>query len=241
MQAKKVIIIGASSGIGKALAEVYGANLCELGLAARRQHLLEQLHKTLNVPCTVKVMDVADTSSAVVGLTDLITSMDGVDVIIISAGIGLFNRHLDVAIEQQTIALNVSGFTALADTAFNYFAKRGSGCLAAISSVAAIRGSGRSPAYNASKAFMSNYLEGLRFKARLMKLPITITDIRPGFVATDLLKGQKLPWAASPQKAAKQIYAAIAARKKRAYVTRRWSLIAQLLKIAPDSICTKFG
>ena len=241
MQAKKVIIIGASSGIGKALAEVYAANHYELALAARRIDLLEQLQKALTVPCTVKAMDVADTASAMSGLSDLIVSLDGVDVIIISAGIGLFNRHLDFAIEQETIGVNITGFTALADTAFNYFAKRGSGCLAAISSVAAIRGSGRSPAYNASKAFMSNYLEGLRFKARLMQLPISIIDIRPGFVATDLLKGQKLPWVASPQKAAKQIYQAIAARKKRVYVTRRWGLIAQLLKIAPDGMCTKFG
>ena len=89
----------------------------------------------------------------------------------------------------------------------------------------------RDRAYNASKAFVSNYLDGLRQKVRRLQLPIAVTDVRPGFVATAMAQGQGLFWVASPEKAARQIAAAIRLRKKRVYVTRRWALIAALLRL----------
>jgi short-subunit dehydrogenase len=109
-----------------------------------------------------------------------------------------------------------------------------------ISSIAAIRGSGAAPAYAASKAFMSNYLEGLRIKAFKTGLPIVVTDIQPGFVDTAMAQGQGLFWVAPPNTAALQIYKAIERKAKHAYVTRRWSIIGWLLKALPDFLYYRF-
>ena len=86
---------------------------------------------------------------------------------------------------------------------------------------------------------MSNYLEGLSRKVAKERLPIAITDIQPGFVDTAIVKTDKIFWMASPQKAAEQIYTAIARKKRIAYITRRWILIAWLLKILPGYLYRK--
>jgi len=110
--------------------------------------------------------------------------------------------------------------------------------LVGISSIGAIRG-GAVPAYNASKAFVSNYLQGLRHVAAKQGHEITITEIQSGFVDTQMAKGSGLFWVASPSKAANQIYSAILRKRKHAYVTKRWRIIAYLLKILPDWIYHK--
>ena len=81
---------------------------------------------------------------------------------------------------------------------------------------------------------MSNYLEGLRIKAFQEKLSITITDIKPGFVDTDMAKGEGKFWVATPQRAAEQIYSAIKKQKQHAYITHRWRLIGWALKLMPN-------
>jgi short-subunit dehydrogenase len=124
----------------------------------------------------------------------------------------------------------------MANVAFKHFLEQSSGHLVGISSIAALRGSGATPAYNASKAFVSNYLEGLRQKASKLKLPITVTDIQPGLVDTAMAQGEGLFWIAPPEIAARQIFDTIKSRRKRAYITKRWRLIAWLLKAMPDRI-----
>jgi short-subunit dehydrogenase len=119
------------------------------------------------------------------------------------------------------------------------FLAQGYGHLAGISSIAALRGSWEAPAYNASKAFASNYLEGMHAKAVKSGKPIYVTDIQPGFVDTAMAQGEGLFWIASPQKAANQILEAIRKRKRHAYITRRWRLIGWILKLLPDFIYTK--
>lgn len=124
----------------------------------------------------------------------------------------------------------------MANVAFQHFLEKGSGHLVGISSIAALRGNRESPAYNASKAFESNYLEGLRQKVRKLRLQITITDIKPGFVKTAMAKGDGIFWAADADKAARQIYNAIRRRKSSAYITRRWRLVAWVMKLLPGFI-----
>ena len=92
------------------------------------------------------------------------------------------------------------------------------------------------PAYNATKAFQINYLEGLRQKASKLKMPITVTDIRPGFVNTNMAKGEGQFWVAPVGKAANQTFDAIKRKKKVAYISRRWRLVAILLKLIPGSL-----
>ena len=86
---------------------------------------------------------------------------------------------------------------------------------------------------------MSNYLEGLRQKASKSGIAITVTEIQPGFIDTAMAKGEGLFWVAPPEKAARQILKAITGKKKHAYITKRWRLIALLLKIIPDWVYNK--
>ncbi|MEQ8187087.1 MAG: SDR family NAD(P)-dependent oxidoreductase [Candidatus Eremiobacterota bacterium] len=237
---KKVIIIGATSGIGKELARIFSRNGYTVGIAGRRINLLEELKKELSGDVHSQYIDITDTDTAISSLEKLISDMNGTDMIIISSGTGHENPELEWSLEEDTIKTNVAGFTAMAGAAFRYFVKKGSGHLAAISSVAGIRGAGDGPAYNASKAFVSNYLEGLRHRSVKMKIPVTVTDIIPGFVDTAMAKGEGLFWVAPCEKAAIQIYMALEQKKNKVYITKRWALVGALLRIMPDFIYYKF-
>lgn len=234
--AKKTIIIGATSGIGKELAKVLSQNNYIVGLAGRRTHLLDELKEGLPNNSSIKYIDVAKSDEAMNQLNDLISEMGDVDLIVISSGVGFINNDLHWSNERETIDVNVSGFTAMANVAMHHFLLKGSGHLVGISSIAALRGNCDAPAYNASKAFVSNYMEGLRKKVTKLGLSITVTDIQPGFVDTAMAKGDGLFWVASPQKAAQQIYNAIESKKKHAYITKRWRLIGWLMKVMPEFI-----
>jgi len=169
-------------------------------------------------------------------LEELISEMGGVDLCIISSGVGFISPDLRWSLEKWVIDVNVTGFAAMANVAVHHFVQRGGGHLVGISSVAAVRGDGDAPSYNASKAFVSNYMEGLRKRVKRLNLPITVTDIQPGFVDTAMAAGDGLFWVAPPQKAARQIFDAIRRKKRHAYITRRWRLIGWLLKIMPGFI-----
>lgn len=232
---QKAIIIGASSGIGRELARVLHQNDYIVGLAGRRVELLSELQR--EIPDTyIKCIDVTKTKEAVEALEEFIMEMGGVDLVVISAGVGFINPDLNWEQERETIDTNILGFTAMANVAFKHFCKNGFGHIVGISSIAAIRGGSESPAYNASKAFVSNYLEGLRQKVSKLKSPITITDIQPGFVNTAMAKGEGLFWVSSSEKASRQIFRAIKNKKKHAYITKRWRIIAWLLKVMPDRL-----
>jgi short-subunit dehydrogenase len=231
---KKAIIIGASSGIGRELAKILSQDGYTLGLTARRVQLLEELKGELPGPVYCTYMDVSDPGTSMESLEQLIEEMGGTHLVVISAGTGFLNPELNWADEKKTIDTNISGFAATANIAYRYFEKSGRGHLVGISSVAAIRGGRQAPAYNASKAFLSSYLEGLRSRACKAGIPIAITEIRPGYVDTRMAQGEGLFWVASPRKAAEQIYAAIRGKVRLAYITRRWALIGFLLRIMPD-------
>jgi len=99
-----------------------------------------------------------------------------------------------------------------------------------------LTGSRQAPAYFASKAYQINYLEGLRQKAKDTKLPICVTDIRPGFVDTAMAAGENLFWVASVEKAANQIYKAIEHKRDVVYITKRWRIVGFLFWILPKFI-----
>ncbi|MBN2097689.1 MAG: SDR family NAD(P)-dependent oxidoreductase [Candidatus Omnitrophica bacterium] len=232
---KKAIVVGASSGIGRALAQVLAQNGYAVGLAARRFELLRQLQNELSSPTYAQRIDISQPDEAMVLLGELISKMGGMDLIVINSGINTRNFTLDWPGEIDTIKVNVSGFVAMANVALKHFLKQNSGHLVGVSSIAGLRGSAHCPSYNASKAFVSNYLEGLRH--RLRKHNIYVTDIRPGLVDTAMIKDNKLRfWVSRPEGAAEQIFQAIKKKKKLAYITRRWHFIAWLLKLLPDWI-----
>jgi short-subunit dehydrogenase len=233
---KRAIIVGASSGIGKELARLLAGDKFRVGISGRRLELLEELKSQNPASFVISNFDIRETEKSIAALEMLVSELGGLDLLIISSGTGDINPGLDFETEKNTIDTNVTGFTCVADWAFNYFRNQGHGHLVAISSLAGIRGSGVAPAYNATKAYQINYLEGLRQKARKSELPIYITDIRPGLVDTGMAKGDGLFWVMPVEKAARQIHKAITKRKRVATVTRRWRFVAMLLKIMPRSI-----
>lgn len=233
---KKAIIVGATSGIGKGLAKLLTDNGYKVGITGRRTNLLTELKNEKPDCYFIKSFDIADTNNISHQLEKLVNELGGLGLLIISSGTGNLNDNLDFEIEKQTIDTNISGFTAIADWAFNYFEKQKFGHLVAISSIAGLRGSRQSPAYNATKAYQINYLEGLRQKANKLKTEIIVTDIRPGFVDTDMAKGEGRFWVASVDKASRQILKTIKNKRKIVYITRRWRLIAILLKLLPRQI-----
>jgi short-subunit dehydrogenase len=233
---KKCIIIGATSGIGQALAEFLLLDDYMIGVSGRRENLLNAL-KEKNPDCVfVKRMDIQDISTIQNSCVELVSKLGGLDLMIISAGIGEENRNLNFDIEHDVIKTNVLGFTCLADWAMKYFKNQGYGHLVNISSIAGLRGNGLAPSYNATKAYQINYLEGLRINAKNLGSSITVTDVRPGFVDTAMAKGDGLFWVAPVEKAAQQILTAIKEKKEVVYVSRRWRVIGTLLKIIPFSI-----
>ena len=239
--ARRAIVIGASSGIGRALALRLAREGYVVGLTARRLPLLLELQAQIGPRAFVKPMDVADTARAMGLLEELIGEMDGVDLIVVSAGTGHLNPDLAWEPEAETLGVNVLGFAAMANVAYGHFVRRGAGHLVSISSIAALRGGGGAPAYNASKAFVSAYLDGLRHKLARLGSPVAITDIQPGFVRTAMAQGPHVFWAASPGKAAEQIWQAIRRRRKRVVITRRWRLIAWLMRLVPDGVYHRLG
>lgn len=227
------VIVGASSGIGEALARRLAAAGWRLGLAARRLPKLEALASELGAGTVISAIDVASPEQARVELASLLEALGGADLIVLSAGTGELNPDLQWRPDRLTIDVNVTGFAALAQLAIDHFLLRGRGHLVGISSVARFRGSGDAAAYSASKAFVSTYLDGLRDKVRASKLPITVTEACPGFVDTAMMKADKPFWVASPDRAAACIHSAIRRRAKHAYVTRRWALVGWALRLLP--------
>ena len=240
MDKKKVILIGASSGIGRQLARLYAQAGWIVGISGRRKEKLESLVEEFPDQIVMECFDVTGTGN-IESMKNLLQQTGGMDLLVYNSGYGDMSASLDWEIDRQTTAVNVNGFQEIVLFAFNYFMKQGQGQIAGISSIASIRGSSWAPAYNASKAFMSHYLEGLHIKAARLKKDIAITDIQPGYVKTDMAKGEGLFWMATVEKAAGQIFRAIGRKKRKAYITRRWWLVAQLLKSMPFYFYKKIG
>ena len=233
---QKVIIIGASSGMGRELAKVMAAHGYIVGIAAPQEELLTALRNEIpsrTYSCTLDVRN----DNACSKLNSLIAEMGGVDIVVICAGIGPQNPNLSFILDKQTIDVDVTGFCAMATTSMHHFIAQKHGHLVAISSIAGIRGNDAAPAYNASKAFISNYLQGLRKKIVHENLAIDITDIKPGFVDTVMANTYTKPfWMISAHKAAHYIFCGIVQKRKVVYVSPRWRLVAWALYLAPDWI-----
>lgn len=232
---RKIIIIGASSGIGKELVLLYAARGEQVAITGRREALLKDIQQQYPNRIIARPFDATAPDNRD-QLESLVAELGGLDLFIYNAGYGAVSKELDWFNERATTETNVHGFLALVHYVFTYFCLQGRGQIALISSVAALRGNSWAPAYSASKAFMSNYAEGLQMKAARMNKDIVITDIRPGFVNTKMSGGNQRFWMSSPQKAARQIMTAIDRKKRIAYITRRWWIIAQVMKLLPYTL-----
>lgn len=238
----KAIIIGATSGIGEAMIKELIDNGYEVGITGRRTELLTKIQQDYQNKGKVHIqtMDVCQFDQSRTDFLELINRMGGLDMVIINAGVGSYSQKWES--ELSIIQTNVAGFCAIAHAAFQYFAEQKKGHIVGISSVAAVVGGAKSPAYNASKAFISSYMNGLLQKSIRKALNIHVTDIRPGFVKTPMTEqNRKMIWVASSEKAAKQIMSAIKRKQKIAYITKRWWIAAFIMRNLPNSVLAKMG
>lgn len=240
MVQQKIIIVGASSGIGREIAIKYVVNGNKVGVTGRRENLLNELKEKYPEQIFTSCFDVMGNENQQ-KIQQLIHELGGLDLLIYNSGYGEPSKKLNFEIENTTTKTNVNGFVAIVSYAFNYFVQQGYGQIAITSSVAAVRGNSWTPAYSASKSFMSNYAEGLNIKAKRLKKDIIITDLRPGFINTKMAKGNRQFWIVPKEKAADQIINAIEKRKRVVYISKRWWLVAQIMKLLPYYIYRRIG
>lgn len=229
---KRAIIIGATSGIGQEVAHLLVQQGWYIGIAGRRENALQNMQQAYPGQIEIQCLDVTK-EDAVLHLNELISRLGGMDLFFLSSGVGYQNRNLEPEIELHTARTNVEGFTRMITAAFDYFKKTDGGHIAVISSIAGTKGLGVAPAYSATKRFQNTYIDALAQLSRMQHLNIRFTDIRPGFVATDLLRNGKYPMLMSADKVARHIVRALKRRKRVAIIDRRYRLLVFFWRMIP--------
>lgn len=234
---KKVIITGATSGIGRELAIQLAGKGYSVGLTGRRTERLEELKEQLGESAFIRTLDVTDHKHAEQVFDELIEEMGGLDIMILNAGIGNDKMLPHWDSDKQTIEVNVVAFAHGINYAFRFFKEQGYGQIVGMSSIASHLASGRAAAYTASKHFISNYMTGFRQKVKRINADITITDIRPGFIRSEMTDSIKnMFWVAPTKKAVSQMVKAIESKRNHIYITKRWRFVAWFAKRIPQFV-----
>lgn len=237
--------MGATSGIGQEVARLLAANGYEVGIAGRREERLVQMAQATPGIVAHRQIDVTK-EDAPTELHKLIEELGGMDLYFHSSGIGWENVALDTDKELKTVETNGVGFVRMVSAAYNWFAEqreegaeqRASGKerkarIACITSIARTRGLGAAPAYSATKRMQAHYLECLSQQARMRRLNIGITDIRPGFVATDLIAGSHFPLQLKAEDVARTIVRAIERGSEVVTIDWRYRLLVAAWQLIP--------
>lgn len=232
---KRAVIIGATSGIGQEVAKVLLLQGWSIGVAGRRQPALDAFQTIAPERIKTEVIDVTQ-ADAPEKLQNLIEKLGGMDLFLLSSGVGHQNWELDPDIELNTVGTNVQGFTRMVNAAFHYFKKQNSGHLAVISSIAGTKGLGVAPAYSATKRYQNTYIDALDQLAHLQKLNIRFTDIRPGFVNTDLLKDGNYPMLMDVRKVGSKIVKALNRKRRVAIIDWRYAILVFFWRMIPGGL-----
>ncbi|HKQ23530.1 MAG TPA: SDR family oxidoreductase [Burkholderiales bacterium] len=214
--ALKVVITGASSGIGKALAHQYAKRGATLALVARRGELLTQLAGSLAARSYAYVADVRDAGALAAVAEDFIGRVGCPDVVIANAGVSagtLTGKPQDNPVFEEILAINVTGMMLTFQAFMEPMKARKLGTLAGIASIAGFRGLPGAAAYSASKAAVISYLESLRVE--LKGSGVSVVTICPGYIATPLTGSNpyRMPFLMDADVAAMKIAGAITQRK----------------------------
>lgn len=241
---KTFVITGASAGIGRALALELARQGHSLGLTGRRLSALQSLRDELSAGqrgeqrFEIAEVDVDQQHVAMDQLRALFDKLGRVDSVVINAGVNGFTSvgkgQYDA--ERAILNTNLLGGIATANAAVEYFLEQGGGHIAGISSLASLQGMPKQAAYCASKAGFSMYLDALRTEHRDHN--IRVTQIRPGFVKTDIMENiEKYPFAISAEQAAKEMAKALLREKRDVVVPfLPWAFLRPLFGHLPDAI-----
>ena len=234
---KKIIIIGASSGLGMRIATDFARMGWRVGVAARREEPLKALHDLYPAQVAYHTIDVR-TVDAVERFNHLIEFTDGMDVLLFASGIGFADPDLRQSKLIDMLETNVVGFARILAEAYKYFrrtATDGAGQIAAITSVAATKGIGVAAGYSSSKRFQQTFIDSLEQLAHRQAVDVKFTDIRPGFVRTPLLDTTRsYPMIMSVDYVAPLIEEAILRKRRVAYIDWRWGLLTGAWRLMPQ-------
>lgn len=241
---KKIVVIGASSGIGRRIALDFASYGWDVAIAARREDRLQEVAQVYPGRIMYKAIDVT-ASDAVERFYDLIEANKGMDVLLYAAGAGFTNPQLDPGKDNEIVEVNVKGFTRIINAAYKYFrdtANVSRGRIAAITSVAGTKGLGIAATYSASKRYQRTYLQAIDQLAHMQHVNVGITDIRPGFIRTPLLDPDMVyPLTMAVDYASLLIEEAILKGKRVTVIDGRWRLINALWRLVPDCIWPHLG
>jgi NAD(P)-dependent dehydrogenase (short-subunit alcohol dehydrogenase family) len=239
---KHAIVVGASSGIGRALAKRLASDGCTVGAVARRQPELESLAAEAAAiggaaPIHIFEHDVTDVA-AIAGLfQDVVRTLGGLDLVVYAAGVSLpvdfdeYSTDKDITM----LRVNLEGAVAWLNPAAERFAAVKHGTIVGIGSVAGDRGRSGNPIYNTSKAGLHTYLEALR--NRIARYGVKVVTIKPGFVDTPMTEGMSgLFWLISANRAAEVILNKAARGVVTAYVPARWRLLMFVIRSIPSFV-----
>lgn len=219
---KTAIIIGGTSGIGREVAVRLVEDGWKVGITGRRTEALEAFRSQYGADKVyISTMDVTCEDS-VQALEALLEQTGAPDLFFYASGVGYQNRELNLEKEIRTVRTNCEGMVRMVDHFIDYvrshktsYAQKAH--VAVITSVAGVAALGTAPAYSATKRMQSTYLSALAQLSRMEHIPVRFTDIRPGFVATDILNPDKhYPMLMTKEKATDHIMKALR-RKKRVY------------------------
>ena len=236
---RQAIVVGASSGIGEAIAKRLAKPGTKMALLGRRKDELERVALAVTAAGaepTVIVHDVTDFAS-IPGLFDrLLAEMGGVDLFVYAAGVmpPLAESEYDFSKDRQMMEVNALGAIAWSDQVAAHFEAKRTGTILGISSIAGERGRRGNPGYTTSKAALTAYLEALR--NRLSRYGVSVVTVKPGFVDTAMTKGLPgLLWLISADEAAKQsLELAASGQSRQGFVPARWALIALIVRSIPS-------
>lgn len=235
----RVIITGASSGIGAALARCYAARGATLGLIARREQALRELAGALPSLTFTYPLDVTDAGALRQAARDFIDRAGVPDLVIANAGISvgtLTQEASDLPVFERIMAVNVLGLVNTFAPFIAPMRRAGGGTLAGIASVAGIRGLPGSGAYSASKAAAITYLEALR--GELRDSGIRVATVLPGYVATPMTEHNPypMPFILTADEAGRRIARVIEAGRGYAVVPWQMAIVAKLLRLLPNRV-----
>ena len=236
------VIIGASSGIGAALARKFAREGYTLALVARRAEALTTLAQEINAAqnadrARVYAHDVVNYGEVPTLFQTILRELGRIDVLIYNAGVmpRVALNEYNFEKDRQMVEVNLLGALAWLNQAAVLFERQGSGHIVGISSIAGERGRVGAPGYGASKAALTSFLESLR--NRLTRKGVHVLTVKPGFVETEMLKGRPgVFWVISPDQAAADIYRAVRARRQTLFTSGRWGLVALVIRNLPSFI-----
>jgi len=242
---KTAIIIGATSGIGYEVATRLVEDDWRVAVAGRRIELLERMRKRFGENVMPYQMDVTQPESVAV-IDRMLAEIGSPDLFLYVSGVGSQNRSLDEQVEINTVQTNSEGMVRIVSHFFNHvklsrdYTSEHKAHIAVVTSVAGTEGLGLSPAYSATKKMQSTYITALAQLSAMEKVPVRFTDIRPGFVATDILNpNKKYPMLMTKEKVAELIIKGLKRNRRVLTIDWRYRLLVAFWRLIPRCLWEK--